>query len=330
MTTRTLIVPAIMALVCTALLLCNDRTTFADEAKAPATDDAGKVLLEYRFEPGEVIRWQVEHRANIRSTVAGTTQTAETISRSVKAWRVEEASDHSITFVHMVESVDMRQKLTGRQEVRYNSQTDAEVPVGFQDAAKNVGVPLTVVTMDPRGVVLKRDEKSERAASQLSQITVQLPAEAIEVGHVWKVPFDVQASSRDGRVAQIKAQQRMELESVENGIATIRFATQILTPIHDPVIEAQVIQGQSEGKIRFDIARGRIIEQQSDLDKRVHGFQGEASTLHYITRFTEELLTEAEAEVATRAVIGPAPPPKSTAHEPAARLATKPDAADAE
>ena len=39
-----------------------------------------------------------------------------------------------------------------------------------------------------------------------------------------------------------------------------------------------------------DIDAGRIIRQQLDVDKRVIGFRTEASSLHYLTRFTEEFL----------------------------------------
>ena len=92
-----------------------------------------KYTLRYKFHPGETIRWEVEHRSNVRTTVSGTTQTAETLSISVKAWRVAEVQpDGTATFEHSVEWVDMRQKLTGRDEVRYNSRTDAKPPRGLR------------------------------------------------------------------------------------------------------------------------------------------------------------------------------------------------------
>jgi hypothetical protein len=63
-----------------------------------------------------------------------------------------------------------------------------------------------------------------------------------------------------------------------------------LTPISDPAIEAQLIQRLPSGSVRFDIAAGRVIAQQMDLDKRVIGFSGPASSMHCLTRLTEELL----------------------------------------
>ena len=77
-------------------------------------------------------------------------------------------------------------------------------------------------------------------------------------------------------------------------MATIRVATQILTPIHDPAIESQLIQYESAGTVRFDIDAGRILGQQMEVDKGVVGFRGEASSIHYLTRFTEDFLPEAK------------------------------------
>ena len=86
-------------------------------------------LLRYKFQSGDTLRWTVVHRCRIRTSVSGTTQTAETTTTSIKVWRVHEVkSDGTIVFDHSVESVDMRHSLSGRDEVRYNSRTDPCAP----------------------------------------------------------------------------------------------------------------------------------------------------------------------------------------------------------
>ena len=116
----------------------------AEAAPAARSVDgsAKKYKLRYHFKEGEILRWEVEHRAQIRTTIQGTTQTAETLSNSIKIWKINKVNDKGqATFTYSVESVDMRQKFDGRQEVRYNSVKDTEVPPGFGDVAKAVGVP---------------------------------------------------------------------------------------------------------------------------------------------------------------------------------------------
>jgi len=282
--------PRLFAFGVTALLLLAGPA----QADTPADTQATKYTLRYKFQPGERIRWKVVHRSRVRTTVSDSTQVAETVSQSVKLWRVTTAKpDGSAVFAHMVQSVDMRQKLTGRQEVRYNSRTDKTVPKGFQTVAKSIGVPLSIVTIDPRGKVLDRQRRvKQTAVSQDGQITIPLPEEPIPVGHTWSLPYDITVQLTSGGIKKVKTRQAFTLKSVKTGVATIRVVTQVLTPINDPAIEAQIIQRESTGTVRFDIDAGRIVSQQMDVDKRVIGFRGEASSLHYLTRFTEELLTD--------------------------------------
>jgi hypothetical protein len=268
--------------------------------------ESEKYTLRYKFHPGEVLRWQVEHQSKVRATVSGTTQTTETLSDSVKAWRVADVlPDGTATFEHRVEWVDMRQILTGRKEVRYDSRTDTKPPAGFEDAARSVGVPLSVVKIDAKGRVLHRQDTKPRPAGAPAKsapanatpqnegwLTIPLPEEPVTVGHTWSLPQDIDVPLPDGTVKKVKAVQQFVLESVQTGVATIRVSTQILTPITDPGVESQLVQRESAGTVRFDIDDGRILGQQIDIDKRVVGFRGEASSIHYVNRFSERLLPE--------------------------------------
>jgi hypothetical protein len=257
-----------------------------------------KYTLRYKFQPGETVRWNVEHRTNVRTTVSGTTQTAETLSLSVKQWRVSEVKpDGSVTFEHSVAQVDMRQKLTGRDEVRYNSKTDAKAPGGFEGVAKSVGVPLSVVTMDAKGKVLHRKQCKQSPQGQLpteneSAMTIPLPDEAVPVGYMWSFPLDIDVPRESGGVKRVKALQQFTLEDVKTGVATIHVSTEVLTPINDPAIESQLVQREASGRVRFDLDAGRILSQQLDIDKHVVGFRGDASSIHYVNRFSEQLAEE--------------------------------------
>ena len=285
-------VPCFLLAVLTLLTAAVPRLATAADSDAP--DDARKYTLRYKFHPGQTLRWKVTHLATVRTTVSGTTQTAELVSISVKAWRVTDAKpDGTATFVHRVDSVDMRHKLTGRHEIRYNSQTDKEPPAGFQSVAKSVGVPLAVVTMDARGKIVKRERKVEQPGQQNDgPMAIPLPEEAIAVGHAWSELYDVDVPLEEGGVKKVKTRQTFKLLSVKTGVATIEVATNVLTPNLPPAVEAKLIQQASAGTIRLDLDAGCILGQQMDLDRRVIGFRGDASSLHYLTRFTEKLLPE--------------------------------------
>ncbi len=244
------------------------------ESSAAEPGESGEAYdLKYKFEPGEVLRWQVVHRAAVDSTIKGTNQTAETRSISVKVWKISEASAERIKFVHSVESIDMWQKTQGRQEVRYNSQTDENPPPGYEDVAKAVGVPLSEVTIDARGNILERKDANPQSTVNTAPIALPLPAKPVPVGHVWTVPLDIEVILHGGVSKKIPTRQQFTLEKVADGLATIQVDTQVLAPLSDPAIEAQLVQRMTNGTLKFDIDRGRVVGQQMDADRRSRRFQ---------------------------------------------------------
>lgn len=278
-------------------------------ATKTAVDDAPQAgtksyKLRYKFKAGETLRWEVEHRVRVRTTISGSTQTAETLSDSTKQWNVGSVdAKGNVTLVHSVEHVSMWQKSDGRQETRYDSKTDTVPPPIYETVAKSVGVPLVELTLDTLGTVVKREERAVQMTPLPEHVTMPLPENAIAVGEEWTNPSDISIDLPAQQISKkIKARQLYRLESVDDGIATIHMETQILTPVNDPVIESQLVQAKTNGTVRFDISAGRILSQQSDIDEQVAGFQGVGSNMHYVMRFTENLLPEQ-----SRTALGPQP-----------------------
>jgi hypothetical protein len=288
MKTRTL-VGLVSAMACvTAALRAENVKPKADQAsKAPLA-----YLLRYKFRAGETLRWNVVNRCQIRTSISGTTQTAETTTGSVKAWRVYEVKPNSqIVFDHMVESVDMRHRLTGRDEVHYNSLIDPVAPKGFEDLARAVRVPLATITIDVQGKLLERKQNFVKAAvAGQGEITIQLPERPVAVGGRWTCLNNLDVPLSDGTTRRFKTIQTFNLQDVKTGVATISMSTQFATPLQDPAIEAQVLQYENAGTVRFDIDAGQILSRRIDVDKTVVGFRGEASSIRYVARSTEEFL----------------------------------------
>jgi hypothetical protein len=260
-------------------------------AAALGADSPTKYDLRYKFKPGEVVRTKVIHQAAIRTTIDGSSQTAATVSTSIKVWKIEDVSSAGqIKFVHCVDHVKMRNAVSGREDVHYDSNKDQTPPPGFEDVAKRVGVPLTVVTIDNRGNILKREERVAPGPGQGSQLTFPLPKQPVAVGESWTIPNDMRIRLQSGELKNIQSRQKFTLEAVEGDIARIKVETQVLTPVRDPEIEAQLIENETNGTVRFNIAQGRLAGQQIDLDRQVVGYPNAKSSMHYKTRFTEELL----------------------------------------
>jgi len=286
-------------------------------AEVPA--GTAKYELRYKFTPGEVVMTEVVHQANVRTTIQGTTQTAETRSCSTKTWKIESVDDAgSATFTHLVDNIEMWQKASGRQEISYNSQTDETPPPGYEEVARSVGVPLSIVTMDPRGTIIKREIAHKGAMNVSTQITMPLPEGPIAIGESWSTPIEVEVSLQDGSFKKVQTRQRFTLESVTDGIAHIAIDSQVLTPINDASIEAQLVQRMSSGWVKFNLDGGRIVSQQLELDKHIVGFNGPASSMHYVTRVTETLLSEGVASASRTEDTAAEPAADETAESPSA------------
>jgi hypothetical protein len=286
----------IAALFC----LCLAATLAARQPAGPEPPPQPKYRLRYRFQAGETIRWQVEHTASVKTTAQGSTQTAETISRSVKVWKVTHvADDGTATFEHLVDEVDMLQKVSGRQEVHYNSRSGEPPPPGFEEVAASVGVTLTLFTLDNRGSVVRREDRRQTRQPAQGMITIPLPEQEVAVGEHWDIPHEVSVTNSAGLTKRIKTRQRFTLAEVTGELATIRIETHILSPIDDPQVEAQLVQLALNGEAYFDLQLGRVVRQQTEMDRTVHGAQGEGSVMHYATRFTERLASS-PAETARR------------------------------
>lgn len=261
----------------------------AESTQPPAA--AEKHLLRYKFAMGEVLRYDVKHATKTRNNMEGVDEQVETQSDSVKAWRVTDVLPNGeMEFIHVVEWIKMSNESADRPTNAYDSRTDAKPPRGFEQAARAVGIPLSVVRISPEGKVTFREQKHPMPQSQEDMpITLGLPAGAIAVGEKWSHPYDVVAKRKSGANLQIQSRRVCKLREVTNGVAVIDVEYQILTPI-DPYVRAQLVERLTDGTVRFDIAKGRIVQQEHNVDKRVLGYAGKASSMHFVSRLQERLL----------------------------------------
>jgi hypothetical protein len=251
---------------------------------------AQRFTLRYKFQVGDVIRYDVSHQANIRSTMEGASQTAETRSDSVKAWKIVDVTPRGeIELINLVEKVKMTNRLPDRAEMAYDSTVDKTPPLGFEHAAKAVGTPLSQIRMTPWGEVLKREVKHRQpAADDTAPIVLLLPKKPIAVGGTWDEPQQITVKLSEGGTKSVDARRHFKLKSVENGVATIECDFQVLSPM-TAEIEGQLAQRMLTGAARFDIRRGRILSQELKADKRVIGFAGPQSSMHLVLDLSEKM-----------------------------------------
>ena len=245
--------------------------------------------LKYRFQPGEEILSKVIHLVTMDTKIEGTAEIVETRSVSTRRWKITDVDKRgNITFLHYVDKAKMWQKVTGRPEIRFDSESDEQPHELYRNVAKTIGVSLATITISPQGVILGRESAQPNFNPGIGELTVPLPDRPVKVGQKWYIPNELRITGADGRYNRIQTRQLYTLQKVQTGVATIKVATQVLTPIRDPKIQSKLIQRLQHGTIKFDLDAGRVRSKQMDLNERVIGFNGAASIMHYLTRFTEE------------------------------------------
>lgn len=285
----------IVALALPALLFAEDVEKAFDKAAAQATDQA--YVLQYKFKAGEAFTYRVEQIATVDTTIDGNNQKTQLRSGSVRTLRVSAVDGTgNMTFDHVIDEVDMWSEVTGRKAVRYNSATDEEAPEEFASVKSSIGTPISTIKIASDGTIVERDDKIAQPNLGMGGLTIPLPKSAIKVGHTWSKPLDVKVRLDNQQVKTIKTREQYSLQKVSAGVATIKMETQVLTPVRDAKIKAQLIQQLSAGTIRFDLDAGRLMSKQLDWDENVLGFSGPESNMKYLARFTEELLDKNEAK----------------------------------
>jgi hypothetical protein len=276
----------------------SETAAAVEEEDAPTT-----YRLAYRFERGEVLRYEVKHSANVRTTIDNKTQRVESQSESIKAWKVVDVLPNGeMEFVHVVESVHMMNQTPGGKPNRFDSRSDERPPQGFEQAAAAIGVPLSVIRIAPDGEVVSREEKHPQPTpSPDMPITLQLPGKPLAVGETWDRTYDVTADRKSGGKLKVRTRRVCRLAKVRGKIAEIEVEYQILTPV-SAFVESQLVERLTKGTVSFDLARGRIVAQEQNVDARILGFAGKASSMHFLARLQERLVSDAESEKLAQSV----------------------------
>lgn len=268
---------------------------------APAAEEES-YTLRYKLKQDEQLRYRVVHMAKTNTRMGETEESSQVRTVSVKIWDVTDVNDDGdITFSHGIESVEMSQQAGDSEEIRWDSTSDAIPPVQFSQVAKRLGRTLGSIRINSRGQVRERTDGNDASSSLgMGDVTMPLPDDAVEIGGQWSVPREVKTRNEEGVQKIVKIRELYTLEKVQTGVATIRVASEPLTPIEDQTMKSQLVQQLSNGTIRFDIDAGRVISRQLDWDESVVGFQGASSMMEYRARLTEEL-ESAEPKTAGKA-----------------------------
>jgi hypothetical protein len=269
---------------------------FADD---PAGADAEKTcLLRYRFHDSEIVGYKVDHQTEVTLHQQEAEQHVEHGSVTNKRYTVRKVDEEGNAVLDLqIDRVRMTAAVDGGESVDYDTASGGTPPSAFQGINETVGKPHVRVKVSPRGELLsldwliatnQRTKPTIENASELD-ILVLLPDEAIKVGDTWKETFEVEIHAAAALKKSVKIQREYTLQSVDGTQATIALKTVVLTPLHDPAQEVQLVSKTPRGTVTFDLARGVVTSRTQQVDKAIVGFAGDDSRSRTISTRTEEL-----------------------------------------
>lgn len=261
------------------------------QATRRATDT--DYLLQYRFEPGESMKMKVVQLVSMQTRIDGNDQNVQSRSVSTRRWDVTAVDeDGNVTFTHTIMQASMWQKVTGKDEIRYDSTKDKKAPETYRAIAEKLGKPISTITMTREGKLLQRKDQARQFDAGIDSLAIPLPGTSIRLGFRWYTPEKLRIRTETGTYRTVQLRRQYRLEKVQAGVATISINTQVLTPLDDPKVKSQIVQRMQDGSVRFDLEKGRILSRQLDLDQRVIGFNGPTSLMHYLARTREEVVED--------------------------------------
>ena len=282
-------------------------------AKPPAGDPNATYKLVYKFQKGDVVRYETTQNVKFVSQFQGNEEVATNKTETQKVYRILGVNEDGSADIELViEWVRMKADFgAGGVPVQFDSKAPgANTQAKFADVYKNVGKPQAQLQCAPSGKVLKVKELSLVTPAAAGSQSIKLkdvagrddfnfltvfPEEPIKVGKTWIEKSEIKVTVEDKLKETIQLQRKYTLDSVQGNIATVSFKTSVLTPVKNPTIAIQLIQRETSGKLQFDMARGAMITRNVDSNKSVINPAGNNTAMHSTSYLLEQMVTSTAA-----------------------------------
>jgi hypothetical protein len=159
--------------------------------------------------------------------------------------------------------------------------------------AAYVGQPLVVLRMNDRGAVLEVKESKFGPASKYESETpfaITLPETVPASGQGWERKYQITLEPPAGTGEKYQAAQKYACTATSGSAATLSVSTRLLTQPDTPADQTPLLQFQPEGEVVFDTQAGLVRSVSLRVNKEVPKHQGEDSSYHLQSTYTEHLL----------------------------------------
>ena len=132
-----------------------------------------------------------------------------------------------------------------------------------------------------------RQPLRDRTASSWLSSLIAVPPKEIAL---WLRPYSVTLEPPYGIGEKFEATQRCKCTKIAGGKATLEVTNQFKAMPESVRDHVPLIQKLTEGQVTFDLQAGRVLGVELNIDRTLMKHQGEGSSYHFQSWFTEQLI----------------------------------------
>jgi hypothetical protein len=161
--------------------------------------------------------------------------------------------------------------------------------------ARFVGPVLAVLRVDPWGSVVEVKESKFGSASRFESelpFGARMPAGKLRPEATWERAYQITLEPPQGTGEKYAAVQHYRCTGIMGSLATIAVTTELKAAPEAAGDRVPLLQSLPTGDIVFDVQAGRLHGAALKIDQEVKGHQGEGSSYHFQSSYTEQYLGE--------------------------------------
>jgi hypothetical protein len=165
----------------------------------------------------------------------------------------------------------------------------ASDPQMAEQLSKLIGQPLAVLRIDAKGKVVEVKECKFGPATRFESeppFVITLPDGAPQRN--WERLYKITLAPPQGTNEQYEAVQKYTAQASKTGSVTVNLSTMLKAPPQALADQAPLLQMQPEGEVVFNVDKGLLEKASLKVDKELKGHQGEGSSYHFQSLYTEQ------------------------------------------
>ena len=261
---------------------------------------AAQTSVRFVWKQGQPLTYRVEQTTSASDVADGKTTETSSKMTTVKRWEVLTVDSAGVATLQLsVAFLHFEVKTPKGDTLLFDSkEPEKSDPQLREQMGKFVGQPLAVLRVDGQGRVVEVKESKQAPASRFESdlpFVLLLPGaegRPVQPGMAWERTYQVTLEPPQGTGDKFDAVQKYTCQKIDGAAVTISLTTTIKNLPTSPLDQVPLLEMQPEGEVVFDAVSGRLYSARLRIDKELKGLQGEGSSYHFQSTYSEQLMKE--------------------------------------